>query len=79
MSFISKRPLEVFVLETVVCLVYKAQAAQTHVTRKECKVIYLLQVTRDLSARRAGVAFKATVENKRLCMRNKILRSSNAK
>ena len=43
MSFISKRPLEVFVLETVVCLVYKAQAAQTHVTRKECKVIYLLQ------------------------------------
>ena len=36
-------------------------------------------VTRDLSARRVGVALQATVENKRLCMRNKILRSANAK
>ena len=34
-------------------------------------------MTRDLSAGRVGVAFQATVENKRLCMRNKILRSSN--
>ena len=36
-------------------------------------------MTRDLSARRVGVALGATVENKRLCMRNKILRSANAK
>ena len=36
------------------------------------------EVTRDLSAGRVDVALQATVENKRLCMRNKILRSSNA-
>ena len=35
-------------------------------------------MTRDLSARRVGVALQATVENNRLCMRNKILRSANA-
>ena len=37
-----------------------AQATQTHVTRKECKVTYLPWVTRDLSAGRAGVALQAT-------------------
>ena len=36
-------------------------------------------VMRDLFARRVGVALQATVENMRLCMRNKILRSANAK
>ena len=36
------------------------------------------EVTRDLSAGRVDDALQATVENKRLCMRNKILRSSNA-
>ena len=44
----------------------RAQAAQTHVTRKGCAVIYLPWVTRDLSARRVGVALHAAVENKRL-------------
>ena len=38
------------------------------------KVIHLLQVTCDLLAGCAGVALQATVENKRLCVRNKILR-----
>ena len=36
-------------------------------------------MTRDLSAGRAGVALQATVENKRLCTRNKIMKSANAK
>ena len=56
-----------------------SQADQTHVTRKGCKIIYQPKVTRDLSAGRVGVALQATVENKRLCMRNKILRSANDK
>ena len=60
-------------------LLVTPQTALTHFTRKECKVIYLPEVTRDLSAGRVGVALQATVENKRLGMRNKILRSSNAK
>ena len=59
---------------------FERQAAQTHVTMKGCKVIdLLLEVRRNLSARRVGVALQATVENRRPCMRNKILRSSNAK
>ena len=36
-------------------------------------------MTRDLCAGRIGVVLQATVENKRLCMRNNILRSANAK
>ena len=39
----------------------KPQAAQTHVTKKWCKLICIPQVTREL----AGVALKATVENKK--------------
>ena len=47
--------------------------AQTYVTRKRCKVVYIPKLTSDLCARH--------VENKRLCncMRNKILISANAK
>ena len=56
--------LGIFELNTV-------QVAQTHVTRKRCKVVYIPKLTSDLCAWR--------VENKRLCMRNKILRSTNAK
>ena len=37
------------------------------------------EVTRDLFASRVGVALQGIVENMRLCMRNKILRSANAK
>ena len=40
---------------------------------------YEEKVTRDLSAGRAGVALQATVENKRLCTGNKIMKSANAK
>ena len=47
------------------------QLAQTHVTRKGCKVVYIPKLINDLCAGR--------VENKRLCMRNKILRSANTK
>ena len=36
-------------------------------------------MTRDHCAGHAGVALPATVENKRLCMRNEILRSANDK
>ena len=56
------------------------EAAQAHVTRKGCKVIYMLQVTSGLCAGRAGVVLQlqATVENKRLCRRNTILRYANA-
>ena len=50
-----------------------AQVAQTYVTRKRCKVVYIPKLTSDLCDRH--------VENNRLCncMRNKILRSANAK
>ena len=52
---------------------FEPQAYQAHVTRSN-------RLIGDLCAGRStGVALQSAVENKRLCMKNRILRSANAK